>query len=483
MAKVRINDVIIVLPGITGSVLQKDGKDVWAASGTAIWKGLTSNFASIKDIKIAGEDDPDLDDLGDGIQATRLIDDVHIVPGLFKITGYTGLRSLFSKQFEVRKGSLVNKEPANYFEFPYDWRRHNRVSARMLKYFVDERLKIWRDYTGNKKAKIILIAHSMGGLVSRYFLEVLGGWRDCRALFTFGTPFRGSINAVNMVANGYKNALIDLTETMRTFTAVYQLLPRYRAIKIGNEYVRAAETDAIPNLSQDKAQAALDFIYEIDDAIKTNQKFDKYQTDGYLLKPLVGIRQKTYQSAVVVNDKLEAKYTAPDLVQPHLADGDSTVPRVSAIPVDMSDQLLETYRSEKHANLQDNDDLLQQLYQWIKLTQSNIKAIRGADPAHDIDSEPAISLSIDDYYSFGEPVVISADTFNLDDYDGEIIAKIQSTMPGERSIQINLCKVEQGYEARLEGTTSGSYQITLEATKNAIPQVKDIFVIGAESVS
>ena len=43
----------------------------------------------------------------------------------------------------------------------------------------------------------------MGGLVSRYYLEVLGGWRDTRRLITFGTPYRGSLNAVDFAANGF----------------------------------------------------------------------------------------------------------------------------------------------------------------------------------------------------------------------------------------------------------------------------------------
>jgi hypothetical protein len=265
---------------------------------------------------------------------------------------------------------------------------------------------------------------------------------------------------------------------MRTFTAVYQLLPRYKAVKIENEYVRAAETDAIPNLLQEKAQAALSFIHEIDDAIESNRKIDAYQSDGYLLNPLVGIRQKTYQSAEVVNGKLEAKYTPSDVVPMNLADGDSTVPRVSAIPVDKSDQLRETYMSEKHANLQDNDDLLQQLYEWIKLTQTDIQAIRSAGPARDIDSEPALALFIDDYYSYGEPVIISADTYNMDKYDGDIVAKIQSIKPFQGSFEIKLRRVDQGYETMLEGVSIGSYQITLDATKSAISSVKDIFVIG-----
>ena len=33
MSRIPIPDVVVLLPGITGSVLQKDGRDVWALSG------------------------------------------------------------------------------------------------------------------------------------------------------------------------------------------------------------------------------------------------------------------------------------------------------------------------------------------------------------------------------------------------------------------------------------------------------------------
>jgi triacylglycerol esterase/lipase EstA (alpha/beta hydrolase family) len=89
----------------------------------------------------------------------------------------------------------------SYFEFPYDWRRDNRAAAHQLA----AKSKQW--LTGQRQtypdAKLVLIAHSMGGLVSWYFLEVLGGWRDTRRLITFGTPYRGSLNAVDFVANGF----------------------------------------------------------------------------------------------------------------------------------------------------------------------------------------------------------------------------------------------------------------------------------------
>ena len=37
MTKVAIPDAVVLLPGITGSVLAKDGKEVWAPTPGAIW--------------------------------------------------------------------------------------------------------------------------------------------------------------------------------------------------------------------------------------------------------------------------------------------------------------------------------------------------------------------------------------------------------------------------------------------------------------
>jgi triacylglycerol esterase/lipase EstA (alpha/beta hydrolase family) len=70
----------------------------------------------------------------------------------------------------------------------------------------------------------------MGGLIARYWLEVEGGWRDCRALITLGTPHRGSVQALSYLANGYRKLVVDLTEVMRSMTSVHQLLPIYPAV-------------------------------------------------------------------------------------------------------------------------------------------------------------------------------------------------------------------------------------------------------------
>jgi hypothetical protein len=60
VAKVRMRDIVVLLPGITGSVLQKDGKDIWAISGQAVWKALTSLGSSLQQLMLR-DDDPEID--------------------------------------------------------------------------------------------------------------------------------------------------------------------------------------------------------------------------------------------------------------------------------------------------------------------------------------------------------------------------------------------------------------------------------------
>jgi hypothetical protein len=84
-------DLVIVLPGISGSVLAKDGKEIWGTSSGAIWRAVSSAGDSIKALALTVPDDPSVDDLGDGISATRLVQDLHIIPGLWKIDGYSGM--------------------------------------------------------------------------------------------------------------------------------------------------------------------------------------------------------------------------------------------------------------------------------------------------------------------------------------------------------------------------------------------------------
>ncbi|HEU0076655.1 MAG TPA: hypothetical protein VFQ76_03340, partial [Longimicrobiaceae bacterium] len=177
MAPQRMPHVLVFLPGITGSVLKKDGKVVWGFSAGALGSALLSKGGSMKKALMLEADPPDVDDLGDGVVASALVPDLHLIPGFWKIDGYTRVIDTIQKRFDVTIGK-------NLFPFPYDWRRDNRVAARRLARQGREWLARWRESSGNKDARLVLIAHSMGGLVSRYYLEVLEGWKDTLALIT-----------------------------------------------------------------------------------------------------------------------------------------------------------------------------------------------------------------------------------------------------------------------------------------------------------
>ncbi len=409
-----MQDMIVILPGIMGSVLQKDGMDIWNVSGKAIWQVIKSLGSNLEDLKLEG-DDPSGKDIRDRIKPNRLIKDTHFLPGFWKIDGYNRTSELIKNNFKVTEGDIYNDpeyKAANFYHFPYDWRRDNRANANILKRLLDKRLKRWRD-SENKNAKVILLAHSMGGLVSRYYLEVLGGWQDCKALFTFGTPYRGSLNAVNILANGYKKAGIDLIEVMKmkevisSLTSIYQLMPRYEVLKIGNEFCRIAESPVeLPNIDRAKAADALKFHNEIDDAADANKDNPTYRND-FVTCPIVGVVQPTKQSAELADGVITVSDALPIRLsdRSHLGDGDGTVPQVSATPVQMNDNerlSIVVYIAESHGALQNQQNILQNLLKGLQTAQTpSLKDVRGAleNVTRGNRSEiKGIGLSLDDLY-------------------------------------------------------------------------------------
>jgi hypothetical protein len=219
MARTPISDVIVILPGILGSVLERQNRKLWAPSRLSLLSALVQlgrNFDSLH-LNDAASGDTMSDG---GVAASGLVSNVHLILWLRKIDGYTQLTNYICTRFDV-----VPKQ--NYFEFAYDWRLDNRIAADRLACLSRTWLQDWKQTSGASDTRLIVIAHSMGGLVARYFLEVLEGWRDTRMLITFGTPFRGSLNPLDYLVNGFRklSGFVDLTHLIRSFPSVYQLLP------------------------------------------------------------------------------------------------------------------------------------------------------------------------------------------------------------------------------------------------------------------
>ncbi len=474
MAKPRINDLVVILPGISGSVLQKNGKDMWANSGTAVFRFLRNLGKDLEQMHVV-DDRPDRPVLDDGIEATRVLSDTHIIPGLWKIDGYTAISRLITENFEVLPGEISDPKEANFFEFPYDWRRDNRSSAQRLKELIEQKLPVWREYTNNPDAKVILLAHSMGGLVSRYYLEALEGWPDCKALVTFGTPHRGSLDAVGTLANGFKKAFLDLTDAMRSFPSVYQLMPRYPAVKVGDEWKYPKDLD-LPGINRAMAEDAFKFHKEIEDAVEQHRTDAAYLADGYTLIPVVGVKQKTNQSAQFADGAVSIHRAAPDYIEEEYQEGgDGTVPRVSAVPIEMSDEYRETFVPERHSSLQASSIILDDLRERINQMQTkglgNVRGpkIVGGEP-------PAISLDLDDLYLEDEPVTISAELINVKE-EGPLVARVTGVDVDQSMLEFELAEREDGWGVELEGLKPGLHRIEVATVTVGPEPVHDVFEI------
>jgi pimeloyl-ACP methyl ester carboxylesterase len=114
--------------------------------------------------------------------------------------------------------------------FPYDWRKDNSLAAADLALCIDDMVtRLGADIS------ITLLAHSMGGLVSRCYLESgiyddRLGFPNVGVLITMGTPHRGAPMAL-AAALGQEKRLFLSKEQVCTlannvnFPSLYQLLP------------------------------------------------------------------------------------------------------------------------------------------------------------------------------------------------------------------------------------------------------------------
>lgn len=115
--------------------------------------------------------------------------------------------------------------------FAYDWRLSAEYNAGQLKAAIEQK------FPGQA---VDIVAHSFGGIVSRYYIQNLGGAGRVRHLITLGTPHRGAVNTFETLFSGWgSEGLTDaavnwwiggakaLRKTLLTFPGFYDLLPDY----------------------------------------------------------------------------------------------------------------------------------------------------------------------------------------------------------------------------------------------------------------
>lgn len=128
----------------------------------------------------------------DGWRKNALIaDPVVIVPGilgsakLFGVWKLDPILHIYDNLVESFEKNGYEKNQ-NLFEFPYEWRNSNEITAGNLK------TKIGDIVAQTKISRVDVIAHSMGGLVARTYIEGGNYDNNIDQLITLGTPHRGS---------------------------------------------------------------------------------------------------------------------------------------------------------------------------------------------------------------------------------------------------------------------------------------------------
>jgi len=185
--------VAVLLPGILGSSLGDKNRDIWL------------DLLSLPT---------------GGIAKLRLPD-----AGKYGATGVKGML------YDVYRPLELALKAAGYetYLYAYDWRKSIPDLGKSLAAWLKANFP---------NRPVNLIAHSMGGLVSRASFPHLGGSVDLKAFVTVGTPLAGALSPLLVMRGLHDTAMMiskfdlchndkELSETFSTFPGLLGMLPRF----------------------------------------------------------------------------------------------------------------------------------------------------------------------------------------------------------------------------------------------------------------
>lgn len=230
---------IIVIPGALGSQL------IDPRTNRVVWPSADTNKEDDLDLPIS----TNLAENADGLVASRIVDTTKLSILLPEIRVYRDLLRALESVAGYRPGSMDQPPPTGatdtFYVFSYDWRRDNVENARLLARKID---KMKADL-GRPDLRFNILAHSMGGLIARYYamygdrdVDALpaggpdwSGGANIHRLLLVGTPNRGVMDALRSLVEGYnyyggnvkRSTLFNKLDAglLMSMPSVYQLLP------------------------------------------------------------------------------------------------------------------------------------------------------------------------------------------------------------------------------------------------------------------
>lgn len=254
-------NAVIVIPGILGSRLKdsESGQLVWGA-----FEKTTSDPESPEGARLVAipmEKGVPLQELTDTVHSDGALDRVRVslfglpieLNAYINILNTLGAGGYLDESIALNDINRIDYGDDHFtcFQFDYDWRLDNVENAKRLNDFIEEkRAYILEEYERRghprDEVKFDIVAHSMGGLLTRYLLRygpndlpedgsipevTWEGAEHIDKVIIIGTPNAGAVGAVENLFVGrdfgpflpkYEPAVIG------TMPSLYQQLPRVR---------------------------------------------------------------------------------------------------------------------------------------------------------------------------------------------------------------------------------------------------------------
>lgn len=233
-----LHDAVIVVPGIMGSALKdaNTGETLWGV-GELFKYSIRMHADRLRRLAVSEEERAGR---LTRVKATGLLNVADWLPGLGGMQPYGQIVWRLSR-------NALHKDAVS--AFPYDWRLSVAHNGSLLRQAALDHLNAWRNHRAHRAyhtnnpesgpARLLFVAHSMGGLLVQELLRFEDVRDDIRAVLTAGTPFQGSVKAAIMLNSGVGAPVpIDpdlLREVAPTMPGLYDLLPSYRSLDDGTD--------------------------------------------------------------------------------------------------------------------------------------------------------------------------------------------------------------------------------------------------------
>jgi len=252
-------------------------------------------------------------------------------------------------------GYTVDGAERRFIPFAYDWRKSNDVSARALSDKLNEQESF---------DEIVLIGHSMGGLVLRYLLE--SGEFDQQPWFskvtqliTMGTPHLGASEALQQIS-GQATTLGLSAENIKRLVSDPRYPSAYQLVAVNGSamMLRTASSEELPVTIDPFDQEIVQRFGLVADNIESAQRF--WLSLNLDSKP-INVRYFSFVgSAHKTITRLE--WSGRDLIERQANDaGDGTVPITSSL----NSFVAHSFSQKKHATIFADRELRKELFRML----------------------------------------------------------------------------------------------------------------------